>query len=223
MQEIHELAKSLDFTLTVHAPYFINLNSEDPAKLAASKKRIVDALTMAQIAGAVSVCVHAAFNGTNGKALDGVRRATEEMLKLKAKQFPDVNLAYETMGKQSQFGTLEEILTVCKEFDLRPCIDVSHLFARSGGKFNSTKEWNDMFDLTEKYLGKKAMKKLHLHVSGIAYGDKGEKHHLPFAETDFKWKEYVSVLKKRDIGGVLVCESPLMEEDTMILQIVYES
>lgn len=221
-QRIRELAKSLDFTLTVHAPYFINLNSDDKEKLAASKKRIINALTMAQHAGAVSVCVHAAFNGTNGKALDSVLKATDEILKLKAKQFPDVNLAYETMGKPSQFGTLEEILTVCKEFEIRPCIDVSHLFARAGGGYNSVEEWNDMFDLTEKYLGKTAMKKLHLHLSGIEYGPKGEKHHLPFAETTLKWKAYVGVLKKRDIGGVLVCESPLMEEDTMLLQKTYE-
>lgn len=223
MEEIHALAKSLDFTLTVHAPYFVNLNSEEAEKIAASKKRILDALTMAQIAGAVSVCVHAAFNGTNGKALDNVLTHTESIMTFKEKLFPDVNLAYETMGKGSQFGTIEEVLKVSKEFDNVPCIDISHMFARTGGGYNSVKEWNEMFDLVEKYLGKKAMKKLHLHLSGIAYGPKGEKHHLEFSETDFQWKEYVKVLHKRGIGGVLVCESPSMEKDTMLLQKTYES
>src|SRR3989344_6231442 len=61
IEEIHAAAKKFDIGLTVHAPYFVNLNSLDAAKLAASKKRVVDALTMAEIAGAVSVCVHPAF------------------------------------------------------------------------------------------------------------------------------------------------------------------
>jgi deoxyribonuclease-4 len=135
--EVGALARSLSFALTVHASYFINLNSDDTDKLAASKKRIIDALSMAQIAGAVSVCVHAAFYGARkDQALDSVRRATDDILKYKQTLFPTVNLAYETMGKHTQFGTLDEVLTVSKEFDIYPCVDVSHMHARANGAMN---------------------------------------------------------------------------------------
>lgn len=222
--EVGALAKSLNFALTVHASYFINLNSDDPEKLMASKKRIIDALSMAEIAGAVSVCVHAAFYGANkDKALDNVRRATDDILKHKQTLFPNVNLAYETMGKHTQFGTLEEVLTVSKEFDLYPCVDVSHMHARANGAINSEEEWNELFDQYEASLGSASLKNVHFHISGIEYTEKGERKHLPFKDADLQWREFLSVLKARKVGGVLVCESPTMEDDTLLLQKTYES
>jgi deoxyribonuclease-4 len=223
--EIGELAKSLKFALTVHAPFFVNLNSLEEEKIIASKKRILDSLSMAQIAGAQSVCVHAAFYGTRekGEALDNVRYATEDILKHKQKLFPDVNLAYETMGKHSQFGTMEELLTVAKEFDIYPCLDFAHMHARANGGINSTDEWNDLLDRYVDALGKKSLKKMHIHYCGIAYTEKGEKHHVPLEESDARWKDFLKVLKKREIGGILVCESPTLEEDTMLLQKTYEA
>ena len=222
--KLGELAKALDIGLTVHAPYFVNLNSDDKEKLAASEKRIVDALSMAQVCGAVSVCVHAAFNGGKDSisVTDNVRRSTERILKKKSKVFPDVNLAYETMGKPSQWGTLDETLAVSKEFDLYPCVDVAHMHARSGGKVDSEQAFNEIFDRYAKVLGKKSLSSMHLHYSGIAFGDKGEKHHLTFEESGMAWKTFLKVLKKRNIGGTLVCESPAMEGDTILLQKTYD-
>ncbi len=222
--EIQVLASTLDFALTVHASYFINLNSSEKDKLEASKKRIIDALSMAQIAGAVSVCVHAAFYGARKQeALDSVRRATEDILKYKSKLFPTVNLAYETMGKHTQFGTLDEVLAVSKEFDIYPCIDVSHMHARANGAMNSTDEWNDLLDQYQAALGKKSLESMHIHLSGIEYTEKGERKHLPLEDSDMKWREFLAVLKKRKVGGVLVCESPLMEKDTLLLLDTYRN
>lgn len=224
MKEIRAAAKKHDVTLTVHAPYFINLNSPEKVKLEASKKRILDALSMAQLAGARSVCVHPAFylGMEPEKAFPNVRHATADIMKHKKKLFPDVNLAYETMGKITQFGTLEEVLRISKEFGLYPCVDPAHMHARTNGKINSTKEWNEMFDLYEKYLGKKSLSNVHMHFSGIAYGEKGEKHHLPLKESDAKWQDFIAVLKKRKIGGTVVCESPLLEKDTLLMRKEYE-
>ena len=220
MLEIRATAEQLKMTLTVHAPYYINLNTPEKEKLAASKKRILAALTMGQIAGVRSVCVHAAFNlGQPPETVyDNVSRAVEDILKQKKKFFPDVNLGLETMGRQTQFGTLEEVLKISKEFGLYPVIDPAHLHARYNGAVNSTKEWQEMFDLYEKSLGKKSLKTMHMHFSGIAYGLKGEKHHLPLQESDAQWKDFLKVLKKRKIEGTLVCESPLLEKDTLLMQ-----
>ncbi|MDD5623089.1 MAG: TIM barrel protein [Candidatus Peribacteraceae bacterium] len=220
MAEIRETAEELNITLTVHAPYFVNLNSPDKAKLAASKRRVLDALSMAELCGARSVCVHAAFNLglPPEKVFDSVRHATEDIMKNKSKVFPRVNLAYETMGKASQFGTLEEVLKISKEFGNYPCVDPAHMHARTNGAINSAKEWEEMFDLYEKILGKKSLKSMHMHYSGIAYTTKGERMHLPLRKSDARWKEFLQVLKKRKIEGIVVCESPLLEEDTLLLR-----
>ncbi|PIP65579.1 hypothetical protein COU77_01285 [Candidatus Peregrinibacteria bacterium CG10_big_fil_rev_8_21_14_0_10_49_16] len=224
IEHIGKVAHDLGITLTVHAPYFVNLNSREPEKLLASKKRVLHALTMAEIMGAVSVCVHPAFYLTHDQkdTYEHVRRATQSILKQKKQFFPNVNLAFETMGKHSQFGTLEEVLTLSQEFDIYPCIDPAHLHARSNGALNSVREWNTMFDQYTQALGKKSLKNMHLHFSGIAYGPKGEKHHLPLQNSDAKWKDFIAVLAEKKVGGVCVCESPLMEDDTLLMQKQYD-
>lgn len=224
MLEIRATAQKLGMYLTCHAPYYINLNSPDKETLAASKKRILTALRMSEIAGIKSVCVHAAFylGMDPAKAYDNVRSAMDDIMSNKAKHFPSVNLGLETMGKQTQFGTLEEVLKISKEFDIYPVIDPAHLHARYNGAINSTKEWNEMFDLYEEYLGSAALRGVHMHFSGIAYGPKGEKHHLPLQESDARWEDFLNVLKKRKIEGTVVCESPLLEKDTLLMQKTYK-
>ncbi len=225
MALIRKTAEELDMTLTVHAPYYVNLNSPEKEKLAASIMRVTNALAMSELAGVRSVCVHAAFNlgQPPDKVYDNVRRAVDTILKKKSKLFPHVNLALETMGRQTQFGTLEEVLRISKEFDLYPCVDPAHMHARTNGLVNTAKEWHEMLDLYVKYLGKPSLGYVHMHFSGIAYGAKGEKHHLPLRDSDARWKDFVGVLKERKVCGTVVCESPAMEKDTLLLQKTYLS
>jgi deoxyribonuclease-4 len=223
VEEIGRVAHELQITLTVHAPYYVNLNARDPATLEASKKRILSALAMAQVCGAVSVCVHPAFylGMAPEKVLNNVRGTLEDILERREFLFPSVNLALETMGKPTQFGALEEVLGLSKEFGLYPCLDPAHLHARTNGGINSKGEWEEMFRLYASYLGKTSLQNMHLHYSGIAYGPKGERRHLPLKESDAKWEDFLAILKQRQIGGVCVCESPLLEEDTLLLQRAY--
>ena len=220
MSEIRKTAEELDMYLTIHAPYFINLNAKEKEKLVASKKRILDALSMAELCGAHSVCVHPAFylGMDPSDAYENVRTATADIMKHEKKLFPHVNLGFETMGKPTQFGTLEEVLKLSKEFGIYPTVDPAHMHARTNGAWNSKKEWNEMFDLYQKYLGKKSLKTVHMHYSGIEYTEKGERKHLPLKQSDAKWKDFLRVLKDRDIAGTVVCESPLLEKDTLLLQ-----
>lgn len=223
MKEIRKTAESCQMYLTVHAPYFVNLNAKEKEKLEASKKRILDAMEMGQLAGAHSVCVHPAFylGMEPEKTYENVRKATDDIMSRAKKKKLTINLAFETMGKGTQFGTLEEVLRLSKEFGIYPCIDSAHMHARSNGKWNSKSEWNEMIDLYQKYLGKKSLKKVHMHFSGIEYTEKGELRHLPLKESDAKWQDFIEVLHKRGIEGSIVCESPVMEQDTILMQKTY--
>ena len=223
MEEIRSEAEKLNVALTVHAPYFVNLNSPEKPKLAASKQRVLKALAMAELAGARSVCVHAAFNLKMPPEMvyGNVRGDVAEIMEKKEKTFSQVNLALETMGKHSQFGTLEEVLLISKEFGIYPCVDFAHLHARYGGKLNSKVEWEAMLDQYEEALGKESLKEMHIHYSGINYGPAGERNHLRLEESDANWKDFLKVLKKRSVSGVLVCESPGQEKDTVLMKKYY--
>jgi deoxyribonuclease-4 len=97
-----------------------------------------------------------------------------------------------------------------------PCLDFAHLHARPGdGTMNTVKEWTHILEAYQAALGKEALKHLHIHLSGIEYGPKGEKNHLPVAESDLKLNLLFKVLKEFGCGGRILCESPIMEEDAL--------
>jgi deoxyribonuclease-4 len=121
------------------------------------------------------------------------------------------------MGKSAMLGSLEDTLAMSKAIEgVEPCLDFAHLHARPGdGTVNSYDEWAQYLEMYGKALGKKSLKRLHIHLSGIEYGPKGEKNHLKLEEADLDLKALLRALK--DIGGAgrILCESPIMEEDAL--------
>jgi deoxyribonuclease-4 len=65
---------------------------------------------------------------------------------------------------------------------------------------------------------------MHIHVSGIAYGNKGEIKHLMLPDSDFQYAELLKTLKERKAKGVVICESaPYLEQDALLLQQTYRA
>ena len=99
-----------------------------------------------------------------------------------------------------------------------PCVDFSHLHARSNGKFNTRNEFQQVLEEIEKVLGRDGLENMHIHLSGIAYSEKGEKNHLKLEESDMNYKDLLKVWKEFKIAGVVICESPNVEEDALLLK-----
>ncbi len=97
-------------------------------------------------------------------------------------------------------------------------MDFAHLHARAAGGNNSRDEWMEQIDSIENTLGAGALKKMHIHLSGIEYSAKGEKNHLPLKESDFNLVDLIDVLVKRKCSGRIMCESPIMEEDALYIK-----
>jgi len=220
--EVFEVVKNHDIRLSVHAPYFINLNAEGE-KLVASKKRIIDSARIGNICGAKSVVIHAGFIQKYPRAsvYERIKKALIEIREKLKSEGMNIILRVETMGRLSQFGTLDEALAITEVDGVLPCIDFSHLHAVSG-KNNSCEEFATILSRIEEKLGRKGLDDMHIHVSGIEYSEKGERNHLVFAESDFKYKELVQAFAEFDIKGVVICESPNLEEDALVLKREYE-
>jgi len=218
-KKVRQAAEECHVKLTVHAPYYINLNSQSAQKRKASIKMILQAAQIGYIAGAHSVTFHPAYYGADKeKAHERVVKALKTILtKLKAKKI-EIKISPETTGKKSQFGDLAELIRVSKETGCSLCIDFAHLHARHQGKFNSYDEFKQIFKSISNELGKKELKDLHMHFSGIAYNEKGERYHLNLKESDFNYKELCRVLKEMHIGGVLISESPNLEGDALLIK-----
>ncbi len=223
-QKVRAAHDTTGIRLTVHGPYYINLYSRDPKIVEASRKRILDSARVGYSIGAESVTFHAAFY--LGDAPDivfkSVQKELEGIVNILRQEKNPIWIRPETTGKPTQFGSLDELISLSRELDqVMPCIDFSHLHARSNGKWNSSAEFEEILGKVEKALGKKALSQMHMHLSGIAYGEKGEKHHLILKESDFQYKALLETLKKHQVGGFLISESPDIEKDALLLKRTY--
>jgi len=223
---VGELAARKKVVLTAHGPYFINLNAVEPEKVNMSKERILQTARIAALFSARSITFHAAFylKSTPTETYTTVKRHLEEIVNILKNEGNKVIISPEVTGKPSQFGTLEEILQLSSEIEgVAPCLDFSHWHARTG-KANSYQEFLDILDQIEGKLGRRALDNMHIHLSGIAYGKKGEIKHLMLPDSDFQYMELLKALKKRKAKGVVICESvPYLEKDALLLQQTYRA
>lgn len=222
-KNVLKTAKKEEIVLSVHAPYYINLNSSDEEKLKASLERIYQAARIGSICGAESIVLHAGFYQRNSKkhTFENVSKALKKLTgKLRFEGIPAI-LRPETMGKHTQFGTLEEVLALSAEIEgIMPCLDFCHLHAREG-KENSHSEFTEILSRVEARLGKEGLLNMHIHVAGVEYGINGEKRHLNLKESDFNYLKLMQALKEFKIRGRVILESPILEQDALMLRNIY--
>ena len=80
-----------------------------------------------------------------------------------------------------------------KEFEkVLPCIDFSHIHARTCGEYNTYDEFCKIIDKIGNELGETALHNFHAHLAGIEYTPKGEKKHLILEESDMNYNVYTN-------------------------------
>lgn len=221
----HEAEKH-GISLSVHAPYFINLNA-DVEEWPKSRKRLMDAAHFGHLAGATDIIFHpGSYFQQDPKdvvkvAIDRLSGCVAEL----QKDHNPVTLRPETMGKSAMLGSLEDTLSMAKALpQVLPCIDFAHLHARTGdGSNNSEAEWKAILYQYTDSLGAESLSHLHIHLSGIEYTQKGEKNHLPIRESDFNLLGLFKALKSVRAKGRILCESPIMETDALYMKELWES
>ena len=202
MKMIKEAAEKFNIKLSIHAPYWVNLNSKEKEKVEKSKERILNCCEVGEKLGVYLVVIHPGYYGGIDKeeTYSNVKIAILEMRDTINKKGWKIKIAPETMGKVNVFGSIEQISKLVEETGCEFCIDFAHILAR------------------DKKVDYEKVKKLfpskqwHVHFSGIVYGEKGEKHHRKTER-----KEWENMLKElpKDKEIIIINESPLMIEDSI--------
>ena len=221
---IQKTASELGIAISVHAPYFINLNATDE-EWPRSRQRLMDAAHYGHLAGATDIIFHPGsyFERPPEEVLKvAIPRLNGCIEELRAAANP-VILRPETMGKTAMLGSLEDTLAMSRAIPgVEPCLDFAHLHARAGdGSMNTQAEWLEVLDAYAAALGQDALAHLHVHLSGIEYNQKGERNHLPLVESDLDLKALFQALLERGCRGRILCESPSMEDDSLYMQEIW--
>jgi len=198
---IKKKAEELGIILSIHAPYFVNLNSEEPEKREASKKRIIECCRIGEMLGAKLVVFHPGYYGKlHDEAYSNIKKGILDIMEIIKEKGWKIRVAPETTGRINVFGSIEEISALAQQTGCSFCIDFAHILARY------KKIEHEKIEIAF------PQKEWHCHFSGISYGEKGEKRHVPTQKKE--WEELLKSLpKNRDIR--IINESPVMIGDSI--------
>ena len=210
-------AKKNDVRLSMHGSYFVNLSGKKEV-VEASKRRLIACATAADWMDAYVVVFHTGFYGKFEKdyslktCIAALKEISSEMkaLGLKAKLGP------ETMGKKSQVGTIDEILTICQEVDrTQLVIDWGHLHALHQGALNKVEDFRAIAEKVELKLGTEALRNMHCHFSKIEFSSQGEKCHHTLDEERYgpEFRLLAEVIVDFGLHPTMICESPILDVD----------
>ncbi len=206
--------------LTVHAPYFVNLCGSEEV-VARSIDRLVATARQAARCGARSMCFHAGFYGPHAprRASATVRARLGLVMRRLRDAGLDIELRPEVTGRASQVGTVEEVVRWCEAVPgVHPCVDFSHQYARSGGACNGYAAFAGILELLQRRLGAAALQRMHVHISGIEFGPRGERRHTALEGSRFQWRELLRAMKHAGASGWVVNETPELERDALRLK-----
>jgi deoxyribonuclease-4 len=216
-EEVGELAKELRISLSVHAPYYVNLNSQKKQIIEASKKMIFDSADRGERMGAGAVAIHSAYYSgfTPEQTYEKVKEGFQDVLdRMKSAGIKNIRLGIETMGRWSQFGSLDECVRMSREIDVIPYIDWSHLFVRGKGMI----DYGKVFDV----LKPLKLKHIYSHFQNVEKNKKGEfvDVHRPLDHSP-PFEPLVKEILKRKLDITIISESPIIEQDSLKMKKIF--
>ena len=220
---LRKVSYELGVPLTSHGPYYINLNAREQDKIDSSVERIIQTAKISDLCGAESMTFHAAFYMKDSPydVFDLVEKSLNVIEERLSRLDIEIELRPELTGKTSQFGSLEELISLSKSVtSCKPCMDFSHLYARTGN-VNDYKGFCETLETLKSELGPNALKEMHIHISGISSNSKGDLKHLNLEKSKFNWKDLMKALKDMDCRGYVICNSPNLEVDAAMLKQYY--
>ena len=216
-REAGEVARQLDVLLTAHAPYYVNLAAREEQKRKKSIDYVVRSAKVLHAAGGWSVVFHPGWymKRAPSTVYELVKKSLAEIVEQVKSLGVDVWIRPETMEMKTKFGNLDEVIRLSQEFDLvLPCVDFAHLRYREG--WNDKEAFRAILEKLEKELGRYALDNMHIHVSGIELDKHGT--HKNLLNSDMRWRELMEVLREFNVKGVVISESPNLEEDGIMLK-----
>ncbi|MFZ5897882.1 MAG: TIM barrel protein [Bacillota bacterium] len=226
---IGEAAARHNIALSIHAPYYINLASENPEQVVKSKRHLLSSVRAARWMGATRVVFHPGSVGSDRQA--ALERAigvlAEVVDEVRAEGLDDIFICPETLGKYSYLGLLDEVLALCSVDErMFPAIDFGHIHAITQGSLTTKEAYAAVLDRCVEVLGEERVRRIHIHFSPIEFTAAGERRHRTLKDEGFgpDFSPLAELIIERGYSPVLICESNgTQAEDARRFQEIFES
>ncbi len=220
--EVGEMARNVGVKLSVHAPYYTNIVSDNPQTIEKSMDKIAMSGYFADIMKADTVVAHTGFYTSLSK------KETWEMAVQNATQIRDYfrdnkfscRLGLEVMGKPQCLGDLEEMVQLAQDVpDIVPVIDFAHIHARENGGLRTKADYERVVDALEPLS---EMEHIHAYFTGVKYSNNTELHHVPIKKGDLDFVPLAETILERGLDITVISVSPIVEHDAMYMKIMLE-
>lgn len=212
-----EVAKELDVQLSMHAPYYMDLLSDEEIA-EKSYDHLKWSLTIGRSMGAKRVVTHTGFyRGTKkvsaAKAQKVYSRITKEFKHENG--FPYVGV--EAAGKPELFGTTAELIALAKKVPgVEPILNFPHIHSLGGGSLTDVASFEAVISEYEKY----AKYDLYAEFSGVEHKDGSEVRMTAIKHGDLKFETLAEFLQGYDKDMTIISMSPLLEHDAQYMNII---
>lgn len=197
--------------LSIHAPYYINLATEDETIAQSTIKHFIKSLTVAGWMNASRVVFHAGSpKSGRAAALERAKKLFSQVIEAAEQLDLDARvLSPETMGKQNQLGNVDEVIELCTMLPgMIPTVDFGHMHAVTCGKYTTIGEFAAVFETIGERLNQQAAQNLHIHFSRIEFTKAGERRHWTFADPYGPPHEpLMEYIAERNLTPTIICES----------------
>lgn len=217
IKEGGDLARELDVTLSLHAPYYMDfLNGGEMADRSVNHLRW--SLIIARGMAASRVITHTGFYAQSKKeSLDNAVQIYSQLSKefSPEKGFPYIGV--EASGKEEIFGTVSELTSLAKKVpSIEPILNFAHVHSLQGGSLIEVRDFESIIGTFSKY--KKG--DLYTEFSGVEYEGHSEVKLTAIKHGDLKFETLSEVLADLSDDVTIISSSPLLEHDSQYMNII---
>lgn len=232
--QIGEQAAIYNVLLSAHAPYFINLASENTVTIDKSYDYFEKCLTLLKKMGGRNLVVHigSQVELSRENAVANCKKNLKFVMK-KLGANPnfagfDYKICIETMGRYLAIGNYKEVCDICSVHErVIPALDFGHINCLMQGGLREPGAVKEVMDYCMEHIGKDKMQNIHIHFSPIKFGAKGELGHLDFDEAPElftpPFEPLAKYIKDKQLTPTIICESSdKMAQDAVRLRKIFD-
>ncbi|MGC9122816.1 MAG: TIM barrel protein [Thermoplasmata archaeon] len=220
LEDLGKIAKELDVKLTFHTPNYIDLVSNDEFT-EKSINYIIWSGMLANVLNADMIVTNLGLYGDEEpanamkKIIQNVKIVRDRLNKMNIK----IPIGFETSGKKSVAGSLEELLDVSKKVrNVVPIINFPKLMARSGMLFKSPQDYEKVIQKVEKYFPNG----LYVQFASLETMPENMIRLAPIKRGEPKFDFLAELIYEKEYDITIISVSPLLEHDAQYMRVILE-
>ncbi|MEE9298628.1 MAG: non-homologous end-joining DNA ligase [Acidimicrobiia bacterium] len=203
-----ELAVERGIAVSIHAPYFAILTSDDAEKAKKTLAALEHTMKLGRALGSRVIVAHTGYvKGRTAAELHELVADSLEAIEPKVRHL-GVALGLEVGGSDRAFGTLGDIALIVERFPfVHPVVDWAHLHAVSNGALTTKEAFAGVIAFLREHFPGWTLDPLHAQFTDNEFGRAGEIRHVPYGEGTLRVGPLVEAAVEAGLRMTLISEA----------------